>query len=316
MTTATMALGTMYFGTQVSDAAAFAILDRYVDLGGQWLDTSNNYSFWEDPSGLGGQSEALVGRWLRANPGAPVLLSTKVGAQPLFPGGFPDHLEGLASKTVGDALQASLDRLGRPAVDLYWAHVEDATQSAAQLVDTFADLVSRELIAEYGLSNRPSWLFERIRAEAEHRGLPRPSAYQQRWSYFQPLPAVPVEGQPIELGMLSQDGLDLLARNPQLSGWVYTATLRGAYDRPDRPLSGEYRHDGNARRRVALEEVAHGRGLRPGQVVLAWLASGRPALTPIVGVSSVEQVEQAWAGATTNLTDQELASLNGAAART
>lgn len=45
MNTPTLALGTMYFGTRVEDQAAFAILDRYVELGGQWLDTSNNYSF-------------------------------------------------------------------------------------------------------------------------------------------------------------------------------------------------------------------------------------------------------------------------------
>ena len=70
MTAAALALGTMYFGTRVEERAAFAILDRYAELGGQWLDTSNNYSFWTSDTGFGGQSEELLGRWLRANPGA------------------------------------------------------------------------------------------------------------------------------------------------------------------------------------------------------------------------------------------------------
>jgi aryl-alcohol dehydrogenase-like predicted oxidoreductase len=112
--------------------------------------------------------------------------------------------------------------------------------------------------------------------------------------------------------MLSGDGIDFLRRNPAVCGWVYTATLLGRYDRDDRPLSAEYQHIGNERRRAALTAVAEARGLRPGQVVLAWLASGRPQLTPIVGVSTVEQVELAIAGVNTRLTEDEMAALDGA----
>lgn len=310
--TATMALGTMYFGTRVEDRAAFAILDRYVALGGQWLDTSNNYSFWTSDTGFGGQSEALLGRWLRANPGAPVRISTKVGAQPTRPGGFPDHLEGLGRDTVRASLEASLERLSVERIDLFWAHVEDPAVAVDDLAGTFGDLVAEGLVSRYGVSNHPSWLLERIRAAAEHGGHAQPSGYQQRYSYFQPLPGQPVEGQPIPLGMLSDDGLDFLRRNPAVSGWVYTATLLGAYDRADRPLSAEYLHPGNERRRAALTAVAEARGMRPGQTVLAWLASGTPRLTPIVGVSTVEQVEQAWAGATTRLTADEMTALSTA----
>ena len=313
MDTAAMALGAMYFGTRVDEPTSFAILDRFVELGGRWLDTSNNYSFWTSDTGFGGQSESLLGRWLRANRGAPVLLSTKVGGQPTRVGGFPDHLEGLGARAVPMALNGSLERLGVDSVDLYWAHLEDPSVPVAELVATFGGLVTAGLVRRYGVSNHPSWLVERIRAAAERAELPTVSAYQQRYSYFQPLPGVPVEGQPIPLGMLSPDGLDLLRRNPDISGWVYTATLLGRYDRSDRPLAPEYQHVGNERRRAALGQVAARRGLRPGQVVLAWLASGQPALTPIVGVSSVGQIEQAWAGATTQLTDAELATLDSAA---
>jgi aryl-alcohol dehydrogenase-like predicted oxidoreductase len=74
----------------------------------------------------------------------------------------------------------------------------------------------------------------------------------------------------------------------------------------------EYQHIGNERRRAALAAVAEARALRPGQVVLAWLTSRRPQLTPIVGVSTVEQLELAVAGATTRLTEEEMAALDGA----
>jgi aryl-alcohol dehydrogenase-like predicted oxidoreductase len=305
----------MYFGTRVDDRSAFAILDRYVELGGRWLDTSNNYSFWTSDTGFGGQSEGVLGRWLRANPGVAVRISTKVGAQPTRPGGFPDHLEGLGRDAVRKSLDASLERLGVDAIDLYWAHVEDPTVSVDDLVATFGELVAGGSVGRYGISNHPSWLLERIRAAAERGGYPQPSGYQQRYSYFQPLPGQPVEGQPIPLGMLSDDGLDFLRRNPGVAGWVYTATLLGSYDRADRPLSAEYQHEGNQRRQTALTAVARERGLRPGQVALAWLTNSQPQLTPIVGVSTVEQVEQAWSGVTAKLSEDDMATLDTVAGR-
>ncbi|MFG1626751.1 aldo/keto reductase [Kribbella sp. NPDC049227] len=312
MDTPTMALGTMYFGTTVDERTAFSILDRYAELGGAFIDTSDNYSFWTSETGFGGQSEALLGRWLASNPGVRVRLSTKVGAQPTRVGGFPDHLEGLREDVVRAAMAQSLERLGVDGVDLYWAHVEDPTVPVQDLVETFGGLVRDGLTARWGVSNHPSWLLERIRATAEHTGHPQPAAYQERYSYLQPAGGMDVEGQPIPLGMLSPDGLDFLRRNPSVDGWVYTATLQGRYDRNDRPLETEYRHAGTERRLAALTRVATARGLRPGQVVLAWLASGNPALTPIVGASSIEQVEQAVAGASTILTEDELATLDHA----
>lgn len=312
MDTARMALGTMYFGTRVDDRSAFAILDKYVELGGRWLDTSNNYSFWTSNSGFGGQSEALLGRWLRANPGVKVRISTKVGAQPTHVGGFPDHLEGLERDTVRASLRGSLERLGVDHVDMYWAHVEDSAVSTDELAKTFGGLVADGLVSRYGLSNHPAWLVERIRSAGERAGHAQVSGYQQRYSYFQPLPKQPVHGQPMPLGMLGDDGLDFLRRNTDVSGWVYTATLLGAYDRGDRQLSDEYQHAGNDRRRAALDAVAKKQDLRTGQVVLAWLVSGQPRLTPIVGVSTVEQVEQAWTGVTTELSSDDMTTLDAA----
>jgi aryl-alcohol dehydrogenase-like predicted oxidoreductase len=59
----------MYFGTRIEERAAFAILDRYAELGGQWLDTSNNYSFWAADTGFGGQSEVAAGPVAPDEPG-------------------------------------------------------------------------------------------------------------------------------------------------------------------------------------------------------------------------------------------------------
>lgn len=312
-TPALPALGTMHLGTRIGERDSFAVLDRFVELGGRWLDTADNYYFAQDPSGLGGQSEALIGRWLRANPGAPVWLSTKVGAEPNRPGGFPDDLEGLAPAAVGRALERSLERLGVDEVDLYWAHIEDHDEPFAQVVETFGTLAADGRIGAWGLSNHPSWRLAEARLLAERAGLAAPSAYQQRYTYLQPAPGAEVEGQPVALGVLSVDGVDLLRRTPEVSGWAYTPLLRGAYDREDRPLSPEYLHPGNERRLEALGEIASARGLSRGQIVLAWLSGGAPALVPVIGGSRLDQLEHAWTGARTVLTAEERALLDVAA---
>ena len=61
MTTPQLVLGTMHFGTRIDESTSFALLDRFVDSGGQWLDTADCYSFWQSESGFGGQKQELTG---------------------------------------------------------------------------------------------------------------------------------------------------------------------------------------------------------------------------------------------------------------
>lgn len=79
-----LVLGAMMFGTAVDEATSFAVLDRFVDAGGRWIDTADCYAFWASESGYGGQSEELLGRWFAARPGVRdrILLATKFGAEP------------------------------------------------------------------------------------------------------------------------------------------------------------------------------------------------------------------------------------------
>ena len=76
-----LVLGTMYFGTRTDESTSFALLDRFVEAGGRVLDTANCYAFWVSDTGHGGQSEAVIGRWLQANPGIrdDLVIATKVG---------------------------------------------------------------------------------------------------------------------------------------------------------------------------------------------------------------------------------------------
>ena len=81
MTGAQVVLGAMNYGTTVDERRAVELLDTFVERGGEWIDTADCYSFWNDPSGVGGASKHVLGSWLAARPGAPVKISTKVRHQ-------------------------------------------------------------------------------------------------------------------------------------------------------------------------------------------------------------------------------------------
>lgn len=127
MTRLNLALGAMFIGTRTDERTSFELLERFVEAGGTVIDTADCYSFWVDHTGHGGQSESLLGRWFAARPGMRdrVYLSTKVGAEPRVPGGFPDNVEGLSAVTIKQAVQGNLERLCTERIDLYWAYMED-----------------------------------------------------------------------------------------------------------------------------------------------------------------------------------------------
>jgi aryl-alcohol dehydrogenase-like predicted oxidoreductase len=309
-----MALGAMYFGTRVDERTSFALLDRFVSSGGTVIDTANNYSFWSGGSGYGGQSEAVVGRWLASNKGVrnSLVISTKVGAEPTVAGGFPESREGLSAQAIADGIKGSLDRLQIDQVDMYWAHMEDRSVGLEETVSALGDLVNAGLVGRLGVSNHPSWRVERARQIAATRGLAGYSALQLSYSYLQPRPLAPVDGQSHRFGFVSDETLDYVVENPGIALWAYSPLLVGAYVRPDRPLPEAYDHPGTSRRLAVLDEVAAELGATRNQVVLAWLTGGRPAITPIVGVSSVDQLDEAMAGSALALTADQRRRLGAA----
>jgi aryl-alcohol dehydrogenase-like predicted oxidoreductase len=290
-----MVLGAMNFGTRLDEAASMALLDRFVDQGGEWIDTANCYAFWADPSGVGGSSERVIGRWLAARPGVrdQIRISTKVRQQPMVPGRWPESAEGLSAPAIRDAVRCSLGRLGTDRVDLYWAHAEDRTVPLEETVAAMGELVTSGLVGRLGASNHATWRVERARRIARDQRVEGYTALQLRWSYVQPRPGTDLP----EAGHLlaTTEALDYVRAGDELMLWAYTALLEGGYTRPDRPLPECYDHPGTTRRLAALAEVAGELGATRNQVVLAWLRTGQPAITPIVGVSTVAQLDEAMA---------------------
>lgn len=291
--TMTTVLGAMFFGTRTDEPSSMRLLDRFVERGGSWIDTANCYAFWADPSGVGGQSERLLGRWLASRPGMRerVRIATKVRHQPTVPHRWPESAEGLSADVIRAAIKDSLGRLGTDHVDLYWAHADDRAVPLEETVEAFGELAGAGLVGRLGASNYPVWRLDRARAIARTLGVPGYSAVQLRWSYVRPRPGAPL---PDEGHLLAtEEALDYVASDPELMMWGYTPLLGGGYTRADKPFPEAYEHPGTVRRLAALDEVAGQLGATRNQVVLAWMRTGTPGVAPIVGVSTVEQLDEA-----------------------
>lgn len=294
MTTPRLVLGAMMFGTTIDETTSFALLDRFVDAGGEWIDTADCYSFWASGSGHGGASEELLGRWLAARPGVRdrVRLSTKFGAEPRVAGDWPASRTGLSRSAIRAQFEGSLRRLGTDRVDLAWAHMEDRSVPIEETADAMAELVSDGTALRLGTSNHPAWRVERARAHARAGGVEPITALQHSFTYLQPRPGAQTTDH--RFGWLDDELRDL-AVIEHLEVWGYTPLLSGAYDNPAKPIPDAFDHRGNAERLAVLDEVAAELGATRGETVLAWIA-GQPGLTPILGGSRPEQLESALRG--------------------
>lgn len=309
-----LVLGTMYFGTRLDESASFAQLDRFVEAGGTTLDTANCYAFWASDTGAGTQSEAVIGRWLKANPGVreQLTIATKVGQEPADPNNHAGPVEGLSAAVIHREVAGSLERLGIDQIDVYWAHGEDRSVDLRESVAAFGELVAGGVVRRLGVSNHPTWRVERARRIAADLGVEPWTLLQPTTSYVRPRPDVSVPGKDHRFGFLTDETVDYVTEHPDIEVWGYSPLVRGSYDRADRPFPEVYDHPGTTRRLQVLAEIAGELGVMPSQVVLAWLIGGTPTVRPIVGVSTTAQLDSALSAARLELTDDQWTRLDAA----
>jgi aryl-alcohol dehydrogenase-like predicted oxidoreductase len=289
-----IALGAMLMGTSVDEDTSFAVLDRYVERGGTFIDTADNYAYWLTGS-QGGESEQLLGRWLQARGiGQEVVIATKTGGRPARPTtGISLETAGLAPDVVRESVRRSLANLGRDRIDLYYAHIPDPAVPIEDEVATFGELLADGLIGAWGLSNHWMWQVEQARGAAAAGGVPGFAALQYHHSYLRARVDQPSMRSPDgQLGVVTGDHLSYLRAHPEAPLVAYTPLLSGAYVRDDKPLGEIYQHQGNQARLDALAVVAKESDATANQVVLSWMIGGDLPIIPLVGVSSVAQLDE------------------------
>lgn len=292
LTVSELCLGTMYFGYRTDERTAFAILDRFHEAGGTFLDTANNYGQWH---GEAGESERVLGRWMRSRGTVDTMVvATKVGARTLRPGDpSPEHWQGLGAAQIRKDVETSRHQLGKDRIDLYYAHIDDRDTPLAETVDAMAELAESGTVGLLGCSNTALWRVEQARRLAG--GRPGYTCLQQQHSYLLP------QAGPGQSNLVGAETLDYAATEG-LHLLAYSPLLKGSYGRGG-PLGPEYAHAANRTRLAVLREVARELGATPNQVVLAWLLAARPTIVPIPGASSVDQLDE-MLGATELVLDE------------
>ena len=303
----TLALGTMTFGTETDEDGAHAQLDRYLDAGGNLIDTADVYS--------AGVSEQIIGRWLGSRAGArdEIVLATK-GRFAMGRG--PNDL-GLSRRHLGAALDASLRRLGVDEIDLYQLHAFDPLTPLDETLRFLDDAVRAGKVRYVGLSNFTGWQLQKAVDIAEFRGWSRPVTLQPQYNML----VREIEWEIVPAAQSA--GLGLLPWSPLGGGW-----LTGKYAREERPTGatrlGENPDRGveayDRRSRVertwdvvdAVRAVSAARGVSMAHIALAWLAD-RPAVTSVIlGARTLEQLDDNLGAAELHLDAGETERLDAA----
>jgi aryl-alcohol dehydrogenase-like predicted oxidoreductase len=294
------ALGTLTFGNETGEAGAFAQLDRFAEAGGTLIDSADVYA--------GQHAEEIIGRWLGQRPAAreTVVLATKGR----FPTDDSPNGHGLSRRHLAAALDASLGRLGVPAIDLYQLHAWDPLTPLEETLRFLDDATRAGKIHYVGLSNFTGWQLQKAVDVADACGLSGPVTLQPQYNLL----ARAVEWEIVPA--CQSEGLGLLPWSPLASGW-----LTGKYRKDESPADGtrvaENADQGmriwNQRGHVertwqvleAVRKVADGRGVSMAQVSIAWLAA-RPAVSSVIlGARTMEQLEDNLAAAEVRLSPEE-----------
>jgi len=293
-----VALGAMDFGTTTSKENAFAVLDAYLDMGGNFVDTSNNYAHWQ---GTGDESETLLGEYFADRKCRDrVVLATKVG--------FDRHGkgQGLKKEQIEYWIDESLRKLQTDHIDLYYAHTDDPTTPLEETMEAFHRLVEKGKVLHLGGSNYDTWRFAEANAVAQ-----TPYTVMQQWfTYLQ------ARGdkapQYIFNEYANRERLRYLeAKNIPMV--AYSCLAKGGYANSERLpaelVAGE--------RLAVLQEMAREKGVSTSALAVAWMVNlhrceGFPTVIPLFSSSRVEHFVSNLSGADLPLTDSELRQLNEA----
>ncbi len=300
-----LALGCNVFGWTADESTTFSLLDAWIDGGGNLIDTADVYSAWV-PGHVGGESETLIGKWLRQSPAKRdrIVLATKVG-NPMGPG-----KKGLGAARIRQAVDESLQRLQTDRIDLYQSHIDDPETPLEETLSAYAELIREGKVRAIGASNyTAARLAEALRISAE-QGLPRYESLQPLYNLIDRA-GFEAELAPLcaaeEVGVINFYGL--------AAGFL-TGKYRTADD-ASKSLRGQnvvkrYLDERGLAILGALDAVAGRIGAQPGQVALAWQMQ-RPAITsPIASATSLAQMAELLGAMRLVLSRQDIDELDRA----
>jgi aryl-alcohol dehydrogenase-like predicted oxidoreductase len=298
-------LGTMQFGWTADEDASFAVMDAYVAAGGNFLDSADIYSNWAPDHG-GGESEEIIGRWLKARDNRNrIVIATKVRG-PMWQG---SDGEGLSRAHISHAVEDSLRRLQVDTIDLYQCHWPDEGTPIEETLAVFQELIDAGKVRYIGASNYDVKLLRAALRSADEKQLARFASLQPHYNLVH---RSEYEAQLQDV--CGRERIGVIPYSPLAGGF-----LTGKY-RPGRPLPKSSRADRaksllsgpGLRVLAALDPIALGHRVSLASIALAWLLANPTVTAPIIGANSPEQLAELLPAVELKLSQAELTALDTA----
>ena len=304
---APLVFGGNVFGWTADEKTSFDLLDAFVDHGFNAIDTADVYSSWA-PGNSGGESETVIGRWLKARPGMRerVVIFTKVGSDLGQPG-----QKGLSARWISEAVEGSLRRLQTDRIDLYFSHWADPETPYAETLGAYDALLKAGKIGAIGASNLDAAQLGEALQVSRDQGLPAYQVLQPEYNLYS---RDSFEGPLADLCI--REGVGVVNYYGLAAGFL-TGKYRTQADVERSSRSnriGTYMNPRGQAILAALDQVAKAHGTQPAEVALAWLMT-RPGVTaPIASATSLAQLAPLMTSAELSLTAEDLAALDRASA--
>jgi len=280
-------------GWELGEDESEEILDRAIDLGINFFDTANVYSY--------GDSERMLGKALSGYDSDWPVVATKVY------GSMDEenpNASGLSRKAIEQELEHSLRRLGVDTIDLYQTHRWDDETPVEETLGALDDAVRRGKVRYIGTSSMWTYQFATALQTSERLGLERFVSMQNHYNL------VYREEEREMLPYCAQEGVGVIPWSPLARGFLtrpheeIDATLRG--ENEERMYSQPYREGGGIEVNERVEELAAEKGVSMAQIALSWVLHKDPVDAPVIGVTSVEHLEEAVEALDIDLSDSDL----------
>ena len=303
-----LCLGAMTFGEDWSWGSSVpdseAILGRFLERGGNFIDTANGYTK--------GHSEVIIGDYFARTPGRRdrVVIATKFSTN-MYPG--DPNAGGASRKNIVGSCDESLRRLRTDYIDLYWMHFWDPNTPIDETLRALDDLVRTGKVRYIGVSDTPAWKAAQAQVLAEVRGWTPFIGLQIEYSLIERT----VEGELVP--MARELGLGITPWSPLRGG-----VLSGKYTRSNAATAKPARGDRvtaflTERNLTIIDElirVANEAGTTPAAVALAWVQSQPGVTSTIIGARSADQLDQNLSALDVRLSPDQLAALDKVSAPT
>jgi aryl-alcohol dehydrogenase-like predicted oxidoreductase len=300
-----LCFGGNVFGWTLDESSSFKILDAFTDQGLNFIDTANSYSRWV-PGNKGGESETIIGKWLKySGKRDKIILATKVGSN------LSPKQRGLSPKYITQAVEESLTRLQTDYIDLYQSHYDDPETPIEETLEAYAQLIKAGKVRVIGASNISAQrLLESLNVSGK-LGIPAYESLQPEYNLYSR------EGYEKEYeGIVLEKNIGVIPYYSLASGFL-TGKYRTENDFNKSQRGGgiqKYMNERGFRILAALDEVAAQYRVTQATVSLAWLMA-RPGVTaPIASATTINQLAELVAATGVSLDASAVELLNKASA--